>query len=1229
MRTLRAIAVGAALWLGIAVSAQSQSNDFCSNAIPLTLDVPATVNTLSATSTGDPAPNCVASLGRGVWYLFMPITNEWVTISTCGSDFDTGLAVYTGNCVSRSQVVCDDDDGPACPGLNASVMFSGVAGTTYYILAGGYGGAGGNLQITATASPPPPNDSCAGAVPMTEGTVYTMNTLNATATGDPSPCCFGLDRSVWYTFTPPITERVTITTCGSDFNTAMAVYSGSCASPGSPIVSNDDNGPACSGNNSSVNFSATGGVTYYILVGGSSGAGGNLQIEAIASPPPANDTCAGAVPMTEGVVYTVNTVQATEVGDPSPCCFGLGRGVWYTFTPPITERVTVTTCGSDFNTAMAVYTGSCASLSSPIVSNDDNGPACSGNNASVNFSATAGVTYYILVGGSSGAGGDLQIQAVASPPPANDTCAGAVPMTEGVTYTVNTVQATEVGDPSPCCFGLGRGVWYAFTPPITERVTISTCGSDFNTAMAVYTGSCASLGSPLVSDDDNGPDCGGNNASVNFSATAGVTYYVLVGGSSGAGGNLQIKATASSPPANDTCAGAVPMTEGVVYTVNTVQATEVGDPSPCCFGLGRGVWYSFTPPITERVTITTCGSDFNTAMAVYTGSCASISSSSPIVSNDDNGPACTGNNASVNFSASAEVTYYVLVGGSSGAGGNLQIQALATPPPANDTCAGAVPMTPGTIYTVNTLQATEVGDPSPCCFGLGRGVWYSLMPSVTGPVIISTCGSDFNTAMAVYTGNCGTISQSSPITSNDDNGPDCSGKNASVNFVGSAGVQYWILVGGSSGEGGNLEIVASVAPPTNDVCSGAIAMTAGTTYTVPTFNATSSGDPSPACGAGFGRGVWFTYQPAASGPVGVSTCGSDFSTALAVYTGACGGTFTPVACSGGPGGLCANEASLVFNGTAGTNYCILAGGNNGTVGHLQIIIPIVDLVSTGLTATNPSGGPLVAGRLCTASWTVQNTGPDSITGLWTDLLTLSNATTQATVVSRGGQHTAPASGSYLESFSGTLPLVPPGTYSLIAQADSGNAVAEANKANSIEVISVTVIGLPPTVSLLTPTNQTVRVSCVAVPYPLLAQAQAGSYPITNVIFYDNGSNPLGQATNSPYSTRSIALEHGLHIITAKALDSYGFSAISTQATWVTIAYPTNLHVLREDIATDGDLVGCMCAYSGSNYVVESTTNVQLHTPWPPYVTNLAIGNVLAYTNHPTDPRRFFRARLVQ
>src|SRR5208282_1417444 len=114
------------------------------------------------------------------------------------------------------------------------------------------------------------------------------------------------------------------------------------------------------------------------------------------------------------------------------------------------------------------------------------------------------------------------------------------------------------------------------------------------------------------------PFCG-NEAGFSFSGTSNTTYYILVGGAGGTGGNLQIVANHVAPPSNDTCAGAIALANGVTNTLYTFDATEFGDPVPTCQGsFGRGVWYTVTTPgYNVRVNLSTCGSDFYTAMEVY------------------------------------------------------------------------------------------------------------------------------------------------------------------------------------------------------------------------------------------------------------------------------------------------------------------------------------------------------------------------------------------------------------------------------------------------------------------------------------------------------------------------------------------------------------------------------------------------------------------------------------
>jgi hypothetical protein len=137
------------------------SNDRCAGAIALQNGVMRVDSTAYATSTGDPTPTCVSSFGNGLWYTVTPTVDGTLTISTCGSDFDTVLQVYTGSCSALVPVTqgCDDDNGPSCPATQASVSFTATSGVTYRILVGGYGSATGNLHMLAQLSPTSPVQS--------------------------------------------------------------------------------------------------------------------------------------------------------------------------------------------------------------------------------------------------------------------------------------------------------------------------------------------------------------------------------------------------------------------------------------------------------------------------------------------------------------------------------------------------------------------------------------------------------------------------------------------------------------------------------------------------------------------------------------------------------------------------------------------------------------------------------------------------------------------------------------------------------------------------------------------------------------------------------------------------------------------------------------------------------------------------------------------------------------
>ena len=262
---------------------------------------------------------------------------------------------------------------------------------------------------------------------------------------------------------------------------------------------------------------------------------------------PGNDQCSGAIALSNGGSAAMNTATATSTGDPTPSCgYAVGKGVWYKMTPTSSGTVTVNTCGSSYDTVLAVYMGSCGSLTAVSgACNDDNSSCGAGSVASlVTFTATAGTTYYIFIGGYNSASGDLQVYAqwTVSSPPANDQCSGAITLSSGVAATLNTATATSTGDPTPSCVSSAiNGVWYKVTPAASGTITVSSCVSSFDTVIGIYTGGCGSL-TEIASDDDNGPSCAAITASVSFTGTAGTTYYILAGGYSEASGNLKIAA---------------------------------------------------------------------------------------------------------------------------------------------------------------------------------------------------------------------------------------------------------------------------------------------------------------------------------------------------------------------------------------------------------------------------------------------------------------------------------------------------------------------------------------------------------------------------------------------------------------------------------------------------------------------------------------------------------------
>ena len=307
------------------------------------------------------------------------------------------------------------------------------------------------------------------------------------------------------------------------------------------------------------------------------------------------------------------------------------------------------------------------------------------------------------------------------PPPANDTCAGALVALIGTT-TGNNSTATSAGDPVPTCQTTsGRGVFYTFTAGGAGSYTMNTEGSvQPDTVLNVYD-ACGGL--QLACDDDSGisPSL---SSSLTVALTAAQTVIIQVKsfGAAPVGGGFNLNIIAppcvlflTQPAAIISCAGQA--------TSFTTTVSTTGTPA--------FLWQ--TAPIAAGPY-----TDLVDGVAAGLGTVSGATTASVTISNLD--------------IAATTTRFRVVVTGDCGSGtsNNVGLTVLDCPP--NDSCANATVATLGT-QTGTNVNATSTGDQAASCQTLsGKGVFFSFTAGATaGTYLIDTEGSaQLDTVLTVY-----------------------------------------------------------------------------------------------------------------------------------------------------------------------------------------------------------------------------------------------------------------------------------------------------------------------------------------------------------------------------------------------------------------------------------------------------------------------------------------------
>jgi hypothetical protein len=158
--------------------------------------------------------------------------------------------------------------------------------------------------------------------------------------------------------------------------------------------------------------------------------------------------------------------------------------------------------------------------------------------------------------------------------------------------------------------------------------------------------------------------------------------------------------------------------------------------------------------------------------------------------------------------------------------------------------------------------------------------------------------------------------------------------NLSLSSQGKGPVLVTPTVGGRSKVKIERRSAMQLAPPSNNDCTGAIAVTMGSTYSGDTSQATDSGSSS--CGSAIDSpDVWFVFHPPSNSTYVVETFGSAFDTVLSVHSYCPGTIYNQIACNDDSYGL---QSAVRFGGDSHNAYYIRVSGFNGATRPYQLSI---------------------------------------------------------------------------------------------------------------------------------------------------------------------------------------------------------------------------------------------------------------------------------------------------
>jgi chitodextrinase len=575
----------------------------------------------------------VPEITNSVWFKFV-VSSPVMEVRLCdpiNDGFDSQIAVYkVGNVndMSTYQIIASNDKGLCRTGNiiseSAAVDMENLTlGDTLYVLVDGFKGAQSNFGITVESFPPKNDPNCEAINldlnnDVRKGTIIRgLSNYNATVEINESMLIpqatnpiYGwkedeIQHSVWFRFSAPKEETVSVEVLNASFDTQIAVYGirtycgGENFNKFELLKANDDLDTE-GGFGSKLTLKGipydpkANRIYYYILVDGYKGAVGTFDLQ-VKIGLPDNDLIENAITLQidasgQGVFNNggATSSDAEQVISPPkvPLNFKGGWGdneldgeriqhsVWFKFIAPAEGAVQISTCNqASFSNQLALYKiGDLANYSTyEYLGADDGGNICRippsnqyPNGTGVRGSILnvtdliAGETYYLLVDGNATSFGqfsiDLLTQKITEPPVNDDACdAIALPVNGKVQSGFRNFAATidkyekKIIPAEWLDKNMGGTVWFTFIAPASGEAEISLCDlANFDTQIAVYSVEDCKVDSNfvLIGANEDGPKSCATNGDSYLplkNLKAGQKYYLVVDGFGGNRGSFGVK----------------------------------------------------------------------------------------------------------------------------------------------------------------------------------------------------------------------------------------------------------------------------------------------------------------------------------------------------------------------------------------------------------------------------------------------------------------------------------------------------------------------------------------------------------------------------------------------------------------------------------------------------------------------------------------------------------------